>query len=136
MQGRYEVINEFIAVLPIHGGDKRQKIEGQRRIEAQEPAELHEFFRWHGEIQLVAARLSLNFRDSLQIGEFGLDGREQFVGGHATGSAFLWAAASMLYFSIFFWSAITPCCSASGRGGHPGTYTSTGITLSTPLHTE
>ena len=29
-----------------------------------------------------------------------------------------------------------PSVSASGRGGQPGTYTSTGMTLSTPLHTE
>src|SRR5919106_2207608 len=29
-----------------------------------------------------------------------------------------------------------PCSSASGRGGHPGTYTSTGTIWSTPLVTE
>src|SRR5712692_6491154 len=30
--------------------------------------------------------------------------------------------------SIFFWSCKIEYSSASGRGGHPGTYTSTGIT--------
>ena len=29
-----------------------------------------------------------------------------------------------------------PWSSASGRGGHPGTYTSTGMSWSTPLVTE
>src|SRR5439155_10089372 len=37
---------------------------------------------------------------------------------------------------IFSWSFTRPSVSASGRGGQPGTYTSTGITLSTPSHTE
>src|SRR6185436_13572811 len=36
---------------------------------------------------------------------------------------------------IFSCSFITPYSSASGRGGQPGTYTSTGITSSTPFST-
>lgn len=37
---------------------------------------------------------------------------------------------------IFSCRSRMPWVSASGRGGHPGTYTSTGSTLSTPSHTE
>src|SRR5579864_1473859 len=36
---------------------------------------------------------------------------------------------------ILSWSRIRPYSSASGRGGHPETYTSTGTTLSTPCST-
>jgi hypothetical protein len=35
-------------------------------------------------------------------------------------------------FAIFSRSRSTPSVSASGRGGQPGTYTSTGTTVSTP----
>src|SRR5438128_563445 len=38
--------------------------------------------------------------------------------------------------AIFSWSLMMPCSRASGRGGHPGTYTSTGTIWSTPLVTE
>jgi putative hydrolase of the HAD superfamily len=38
--------------------------------------------------------------------------------------------------AIFACSCRIPCSSASGRGGQPGTYTSTGISWSTPLVTE
>ena len=34
------------------------------------------------------------------------------------------------------WSSTMPSSSASGRGGQPGTYTSTGTIWSTPLVTE
>src|ERR1700682_5510122 len=37
---------------------------------------------------------------------------------------------------ILSWSFRRPSVSASGRGGHPGTYTSTGRILSTPSQTE
>src|SRR5215510_4653909 len=36
---------------------------------------------------------------------------------------------------ILSWRRMIPSISASGRGGHPGTYTSTGTTKSTPLTT-
>ncbi len=39
-------------------------------------------------------------------------------------------------FAIFSRSRSTPSVSASGRGGHPGTYTSTGTTVSTPCSVE
>jgi hypothetical protein len=35
-------------------------------------------------------------------------------------------------FRIFSWSRRNPCMSASGFGGQPGTYTSTGRNVSTP----
>lgn len=38
--------------------------------------------------------------------------------------------------AIFSWSFRIPWSSASGRGGQPGTYTSTGMIWSTPLVTE
>src|ERR687884_2323364 len=38
--------------------------------------------------------------------------------------------------AIFSCSRRMPCSSASGRGGQPGTYTSTGMIWSTPLVTE
>ena len=42
------------------------------------------------------------------------------------------------YFSfiIIFCNQIKPYINASAVGGHPGTYTSTGITLSQPRRTE
>jgi hypothetical protein len=39
-------------------------------------------------------------------------------------------------FAIFSRSRSTPSVSASGRGGQPGTYTSTGTTVSTPWSVE
>ena len=36
---------------------------------------------------------------------------------------------------IFFCNSMIPCINASGRGGHPGIYTSTGTTISTPFNT-
>src|SRR5262249_17510610 len=46
------------------------------------------------------------------------------------------ALVSQRSFIIFSCSFSRPSVSASGRGGHPGTYTSTGRILSTPSHTE
>src|SRR5581483_4442607 len=49
-------------------------------------------------------------------------------------------SASAIYLSrssmILCWSARKPSISASGRGGQPGTYTSTGMILSTPCSTR
>ncbi len=38
--------------------------------------------------------------------------------------------------AIFSCSLRMPCSNASGRGGQPGTYTSTGMIWSTPLVTQ
>ena len=44
--------------------------------------------------------------------------------------------SSMSSSLILLCSSMMPCSSASGRGGHPGTYTSIGTIWSTPLVTE
>src|SRR5258708_388302 len=137
MQRRNQVIDHFKMSFPIHRSHEREKIKGKRRIKSYELADGMEFGGGNGKIELIPSNLAFRFGNLLQTGKLGLNGREDFSGGHeAAASAFFLAAASMLYPSIFFCRARTADISASGRGGQPGTYTSTGITLSTPLQTE
>ncbi len=60
-------------------------------------------------------------------------------GAASTTGAAAWGAAGFSGTNLYCWilpcSSSRPWKSASGRGGQPGMYTSTGTTLSTPLTT-
>src|SRR5919197_3903898 len=58
------------------------------------------------------------------------------AGGGATGSPSPPYRSPSDSAAIFCWRRTMPCSSASGRGGQPGTYTSTGMIWSTPLVTQ
>jgi hypothetical protein len=73
----------------------------------------------------------------LGLEAFVLDDREIDAGAFAD-LAKLGVGGAQCYppFAIFSRSRSTPSVSASGRGGQPGTYTSTGTTVSTPCSVE
>jgi len=58
-----------------------------------------------------------------------------FTGRRGAGITSGWPLLSSFIARTLSWIRISPSSSASGRGGQPGTYTSTGTTRSTPLTT-
>src|SRR5262245_57598726 len=141
MRVREEMIDDLddVPFRVVHPRLVREAVEAQRRIVAQEARDLGDLGGRHHYARVVARAGQLADGVAEAGAQLRVDaGRVLRRHGprYARRPAGSVLRTSQRSCCIFSWSFMSPSMSASGRGGQPGTYTSTGITRSTPSHTE
>jgi len=122
---RAEVTGDVLAVAQVvHGRDRREEVLPHRV--AQVGRDLDELLGLHGERRHVEALLMRGHGSGHGL----LHRRSELRRGHAFDFSSSYAGGMPA--RIFFWIRRKPSSTASGRGGQPGTCTSTGTILSTP----